>query len=68
MSGSVLEVRNLQRAVGGRVIIHNLSFQVRQGEILFVRGPSGVGKSLLLRSIAYLDPIQVSCECRFPVV
>lgn len=57
--GSLLEVRNLKRAVGDRVIITNLSFTVKRGEILFVRGPSGVGKSLLLRALAYLDPIQV---------
>ena len=56
---SVLEVRNLKRAVGDRVIITNLSFTVKRGDILFVRGPSGVGKSLLLRALAYLDPIQV---------
>ena len=56
---AVLEVRKLQRAIGDRVIIANLSFTVRRGDILFVRGPSGVGKSLLLRALAYLDPIQV---------
>ena len=37
----------------------DISFSVRRGDILFVRGPSGVGKSLLLRALAYLDPIQV---------
>ncbi len=56
---AVLDVRNLKRAIADRVIIANLSFTVRSGDILFVRGPSGVGKSLLLRSLAYLDPIQV---------
>ncbi len=56
---SVLEVHNLKRAVGDRVILTNLSFTVNRGDILFVRGPSGVGKSLLLRALAYLDPIQV---------
>ena len=56
---AVLEVRKLKRAIGDRVIIANLSFTVRRGDILFVRGPSGVGKSLLLRALAYLDPIQV---------
>lgn len=56
---AVVEVRKLQRAIGDRVIIANLSFTVRRGDILFIRGPSGVGKSLLLRALAYLDPIQV---------
>jgi ABC-type iron transport system FetAB ATPase subunit len=58
-SSKVLEVRDLKRIVSDRTIITNLSFSVRAGEILFVRGASGVGKSLLLRALAYLDPIQV---------
>ena len=59
MSRTVLEVRDLRREVQGRVIITNLSFRVLQGETLFVRGASGVGKSLLLRCLALLDPLQV---------
>ncbi len=55
-----LEIRNLKRAVGDRTIITSLTFTVKRGEVIFVRGPSGVGKSLLLRALAYLDPIQVS--------
>lgn len=45
----------LHRNVGERTILSNLSFRVRSGETLFIRGPSGVGKSLLLRCLAYLD-------------
>ncbi len=55
----MLEVRGLKRAFGERVIILNISFHISSGETLFIRGPSGVGKSLLLRCVAYLDPIQV---------
>eukprot|EP00891_Asterochloris_glomerata_P005468 jgi/Astpho2/5468/Aster-08007 len=58
MSRTVLEVRDLRREVQGRVIITNLSFSILQGETLFVRGASGVGKSLLLRCLALLDPLQ----------
>lgn len=57
-SGVVLEVRDLRRIVNDRVVIANLSFDVRSGEVLFVHGPKGVGKTLLLRLLAYLDPIQ----------
>lgn len=50
-------VRDLARSAGaGRVLYRDISFALQQGEILFVRGPSGVGKSLLLRSLAHLDP------------
>ena len=61
----VLEVRDLRREVQGRVIITNLSFRVLQGETLFVRGASGVGKSLLLRCLALLDPLQVDAMVPF---
>ncbi len=61
MSNSVLEVRNLKRVIDGRVIITNLSFTVKSpGDVLFIRGASGVGKSLLLRVLACLDPLQAS--------
>ncbi|GIL83096.1 hypothetical protein Vretimale_11389 [Volvox reticuliferus] len=51
----LLEVRNLRRDVADRNILANISFTLEPGEILFIRGPSGVGKSLLLRALACLD-------------
>ncbi len=56
---ATLEVHDLKRVIGDRTILTDISFSVRAGEKLFIRGPSGVGKSLLLRALAYLDPIQV---------
>lgn len=59
---SVLQVRNLKRVVDGRVILTGLNFSVQSpGDILFIRGASGVGKSLLLRVLACLDPLEASC-------
>ena len=34
----------------------SVSFELKEGECIALQGPSGVGKSLLLRSIADLDP------------
>jgi ABC-type sugar transport system ATPase subunit len=45
--------------VSNTVVLSDVNFAVSQKEIMFVRGPSGVGKSLLLRSLAGLDPTQV---------
>ena len=57
---SILQVRNLKRVVDGRVILTGLNFSVQYpGDVLFIRGASGVGKSLLLRVLACLDPLEV---------
>lgn len=55
-----LEVRGLRRVVNSRVIFSDISFDLKSKEILCIRGPSGVGKTLLLRALACLDPIQVT--------
>ncbi|MDK3160195.1 ATP-binding cassette domain-containing protein [Kamptonema cortianum] len=54
----LLEVQNLGRQIESRWIWRNFTFAVQPGERLAVTGPSGSGKSLLLRAIATLDPIQ----------
>lgn len=48
----MLEVRGVRTAAGGPV-----DLAVRRGEIVAIRGPSGAGKTLLLRAIADLDPV-----------
>jgi len=40
----------------GRRIFEGASVAVEEGEVLFVVGPSGSGKSLLLRALSALDP------------
>jgi putative ABC transport system ATP-binding protein len=47
----MLEVRALSRPALGP-----LSFSVERGACVFVSGPSGAGKTLLLRALADLDP------------
>src|SRR4051794_12093346 len=47
----VLEVRDLRTA-----ILKPASFALSMGECIAIRGPSGAGKTLLLRAIADLDP------------
>ncbi|MGZ4788715.1 MAG: ABC transporter ATP-binding protein [Terriglobales bacterium] len=53
--GCVLRAQNLGRSVGDVVLVGDVSFALRQAEILAVVGPSGSGKSSLLRLINRLD-------------
>jgi phospholipid/cholesterol/gamma-HCH transport system ATP-binding protein len=47
----VVEVTNLVRKFGDRIVIDNLSFTIQRGETMVIMGGSGCGKSTLLRHI-----------------
>ncbi|MEM9689358.1 MAG: energy-dependent translational throttle protein EttA, partial [Pseudomonadota bacterium] len=47
----VLEVENLQKGFGDRLLIDDLSFQLPPGGIVGVIGPNGAGKSTFFRMI-----------------
>ena len=47
----VIDVRDAHYAVGGRAIFSGIDLQVRRGRITAVMGPSGTGKTTLLRLI-----------------
>jgi len=53
--GVRLQATNLRRRVGERLLFEALSIDVQPGACLVVRGPSGVGKSQLLRILAAID-------------
>lgn len=49
-------MRNLTRHVGERVLFEALALSLAPGDRVAVRGPSGGGKTALLRALACLDP------------
>ncbi|AKU89740.1 ABC transporter ATP-binding protein [Vulgatibacter incomptus] len=51
----LLVMEGLGRRLEGSWIFRGLSFEVRAGEKLALAGPSGAGKTLLLRTLAGLD-------------
>ncbi len=50
-----IEVNNLECGYNGKVVLKNVSFTVRRGEIFFIIGGSGCGKSTLLRHLVGLN-------------
>jgi len=52
----VLEVKNLKKGFGDRVLIENLSFSLPRNGIVGIIGPNGVGKSTLFKTIMGLEP------------
>jgi putative ABC transport system ATP-binding protein len=55
MSEPVLRTEHLGRAVKDKVLVEDVTFEVRSGEVLAIVGPSGSGKSSLLRLLNRLD-------------
>jgi len=53
----VLEIENMFKNFGGNQILSDLSFSVGKGELLTLLGPSGGGKTTILRCIAGLQEI-----------
>jgi len=54
-SNPKLRTENLTRVVGEKVIVAGVNLTVQAGEVMMVVGPSGSGKSSLLRLINRLD-------------
>ena len=51
----VIEVTNLRKGFGDRLLIEDLSFQVPPGAIVGIIGPNGAGKTTLFRMLTGLD-------------
>lgn len=51
MADNLIEIENLTKSFGTRKVLDGVSLAVRQGETLVMLGPSGGGKSTLLRCV-----------------
>ena len=50
-----VEVNGLKKSFDGRLVLKGISFTVERGEIFVIMGPSGSGKSVLLKHIIGLE-------------
>ena len=55
-NGVNLVVRGLRKSFNGQEVIKGLDFEVQPGEIFVIMGPSGSGKSVLLKHLIGLEP------------
>ena len=55
----ILEIKNVSKKYQGKegevLAIHNINFEIEQGEFVSIIGPSGCGKSTLLSIISGLE-------------
>ena len=51
-----ISVKDLTIGYGDTVILQNVNFQVRRGEVFVILGESGSGKSTLLKAMIGLYP------------
>ena len=51
LGGKVIEVANLKKAMGDKILVEDLSFSLPPGGIVGVIGPNGAGKSTLFKMI-----------------
>ena len=76
----MIRFENVIKTFGERTVLNGISFEVQKGEILFILGTSGTGKSVLLKNIVgllrpdsgqiWIDDVevsQISEEDFFPV-
>jgi ABC-type polar amino acid transport system ATPase subunit len=51
----MLKVRKLRKAFGHLQVLKGIDFEIDQGEVSFIIGPSGGGKTTLLRCLNFLE-------------
>ena len=54
----LIEIKNLKTRFGEQIVHQNLNLTVFEGEVLGIVGGSGSGKSILMRFMVGLDPLQ----------
>lgn len=52
----MLEIQNIKKSFGNRQVLKGIDLKINNGEVVSLIGPSGTGKSTLMRAINLLEP------------
>ena len=55
---AAVQVQNVAVGYGERIVLRNVSFEIREGEIVALLGGSGCGKSTMLKAVIGLLPVR----------
>jgi phospholipid/cholesterol/gamma-HCH transport system ATP-binding protein len=55
MTEPLIELKGVSKSFGGNIVLDNVDLTIHKGEALAIIGPSGTGKSTILRIIAGLE-------------
>lgn len=56
---AILEVKNIQKSFGDVHVLKGIDFELEKGQVLAIIGPSGGGKTTLLRCLTSLETAEV---------
>jgi len=56
MTGILISVNDLSVTLGGRRVVHDISFDVSSGEVVSLIGPNGAGKTSIVRALLGVVP------------
>ncbi|MFX0549506.1 amino acid ABC transporter ATP-binding protein [Hathewaya histolytica] len=51
----MIRIKDLHKSFGNTEVLRGINLEIRKGEVIAIIGPSGTGKSTLLRCINYLE-------------
>jgi len=56
MENNIIHVKDLEKSYGEKKVLHGISFDIHEGQIVGLLGENGAGKTTILKCIAGLQP------------